>query len=273
VPSISIGNSQEIYVPGRPSEKHGFNVSIKSPTTPPGPPPPPPPPPPPGEFLGDGTYTILTGPTTCGSMYLNGNYNGVTLNTVQNNVLNFGTGSFTVEWWQYEGSLGHSHVRPFYFGTYPSQSFGVSYEGDTFYGWFPNATVVGSLTNNYGQWVHVAITRLNGVIKVFRNGQQLGSNIANTSNIVHTEGLTIGNERTPNIGSQFDGFITNFHIMKASKYLTNFTPNTSQPIPPTSQTVFLMACDDPSNVAKDYVGLNASSTGDNYYNALNPFGL
>jgi hypothetical protein len=61
--------------------------------------------------------------------------------------------------------------------------------------------------------------------------------------------------------------------MKASKYLTNFTPNTSQPIPPTSQTVFLMACDDPSNVAKDYVGLNASSTGDNYFNTFNPFGF
>ena len=61
--------------------------------------------------------------------------------------------------------------------------------------------------------------------------------------------------------------------MKASKYLTNFTPDTSKPIPPTSQTVFLLNCDDPTNASKDYVGLNATSTGDNYWNTLNPFGF
>lgn len=259
--SISLGNSQNIYIRGNPIWEGRFQVSVEAPSEGGS-----------GEFLGDGTYSVLPGPLTCGSLWLDGYTNGQTLQTTLNTTLNLGTGSFTVEWWQYEIDTGHSHVRPFYFGTYPTQSFGVSYEGSTFYGWFPSATSVGALTNNYGQWVHVALTRLNGVIKVFRNGQQLGGNIANTSNIVHNQGLTIGNERTANIGSQFNGYITNFHIMKASKYLTNFTPDTSKPIPPTSQTVFLLDCDDAGNVSKDYVGLNATSTGGSW-NSINPFGF
>jgi hypothetical protein len=149
----------------------------------------------------------------------------------------------------------------------------VSYEGPNFFGWFPSGTPVGSLGTYRNQWVHFAITRLNGVIKVFKNGQQLGTDINNTSNIVHSTGLTIANETTPTIAAQFGGYITNFHIMKASKYLTSFTPDTSKPIPPTSQTVFLLDCDDPSNVSKDYVGLNSTSTSDNFYNAANPFGF
>jgi hypothetical protein len=60
--------------------------------------------------------------------------------------------------------------------------------------------------------------------------------------------------------------------MKASKYLTNFTPDTSKPIPPTSQTVFLLSCDDAGNVSKDYVGLNATTTGSSW-NSINPFGF
>jgi len=273
VPSISIGNSQEISILGGRHKQHPFNVSITSPSAPAGPPPPPPPPPPPGEFLGDGTYTILTGPTTCGSMLIGGQFNGAVLQVTQNNALNLGTGSFTVEWWQNQNNVNNPFVRPFSFGTYPTATLAVSYEGPNFFGWFPSATPVGSLGTYRNQWVHFAITRLNGVIKVFKNGQQIGGDIANTSNIVHSTGLTIANETTPTIAAQFGGYITNFHIMKASKYLTSFTPDTSKPIPPTSQTVLLLDCDDPSNVSKDYVGLNSTSTSDNFYNAANPFGF
>ena len=263
--SVSVSDSQKIYVPGTPLGLGKFRVSIDAPSEGGGGGG--------GEFLGDGTYSVLSGPLTCGSFYIDGYTNGNTLQTNTNAALNFGTSSFTVEWWQYEVLTGHSHVRPFNFGSYPTQSFGVSYEGGTFYGWFPTATPIGPLTNNYGQWVHVAMTRLNGIIKVFRNGQQLGGNVANTSNIVHSTGLTIGNETTPGIGSQFTGYITNFHIMKASKYLTNFTPDTSKPIPPTSQTVFLLSCDEVGNVSKDYVGLNATSAYTNAWNSINPFGF
>jgi hypothetical protein len=248
------------------------SFSIKTPQSE-GAPPPPPPPPPPGEFLGDGTYTVLTGPTTCGSFFIDGSTSGNTLNTVASSQLNFGTGSFTIEWWQYQSGENNPFVRPFSFGSHPDATFAASYESSNLYGWFPGLEQFGSITPYKNQWVHFAITRLNGVIKLFKNGQQLGSNIANTSNIVHSTGLTVGGEETPTINTQFGGYITNFHIMKASKYLTNFTPDTSKPIPPTSQTVFLLDCDDAGNVSKDYVGLIATSAYGNTWNSINPFGF
>jgi hypothetical protein len=260
--NITVDDSSNIWVPLKPVGWGRVLVSVDTPSQTE-------PPPPPGE--GDGTYTTLTGPATCGSMYLHGSGNISTLQTVQNSVLDLGTGSFTVEWWQYEGAVGHSHVRPFYFGTYPTQSFGVSFELGSFYAWAPGAIMTGAMPNNYGQWVHFAMTRRNGVLTIFRNGGINGA-VNNTSNIVHTQGLTIGNEGTPGINSQFDGFITNFHIMKACKYLGSFTPDISKPIPPTSKTVFLLDCDDPTDVSKDYVGLNSTTT-DGSWNALNPFGF
>jgi hypothetical protein len=263
--SVSVSDSKKIYVPGTPLGLGKFRVSIDAPSEGGGGGG--------GEFLGDGTYSVLPGPLTCGSFAINGSTSGNTLNTVASSQLNFGTGSFTVEWWQYQSGENNPFVRPFSFGSYPSATFAVSYEGSNFFGWFPSATPVASIAPYKNQWVHFAITRLNGVIKVFKNGQQIGGDIANTSNISHSTGLTIGNEDTATIGAQFGGYITNFHIMKASKYLTNFTPDTSKPIPPTSQTVFLLSCDDAGNVSKDYVNLIATSAYGNTWNSINPFGF
>lgn len=220
------------------------------------------------------SFTTLPGPLTCGSVYFDGTTNGSILGINATGTMNFGTGNFTVEWWQYQDGLSHSHVRPFNYGTYPSQSFGVSYEGGTFYLWAPGANGIGTLGAYQNQWVHFAITRYNGNVKVFKNGTQIGSTIVNTNYISHSENLTIGNEATPNIDSQFGGYLTNLHMMTACKYGSNFTPDTSKPIPPTNYTVFLMDVDDPGAITKDYVAIHAGyATPGTVYSSVNPFGF
>ena len=239
---------------------------VKSPSTPPGPPPS-------GDFLGDGSYSILSGPLTCGSLYFNPNVIGSTLQLVQNSGMNLGMGNFTVEWWQNQFGENNSHVRPWNFGSYPGQTLGVSYEG-SFYLWRPGAYGVAALGTYKNQWVHFAIVRYNNIMTVYKNGQKLGNEIETIWNFTHNKGLTIGNEFIPNAGSQFGGYITNFHVMKAAKYLTGFNPDTSKPIPPTSATAYLLDCDDQANPTKDYVFANASgSNGDVSWNAANPFGF
>jgi hypothetical protein len=257
--SVSVGDSNKIYVPGTPLGLGKFRVNIDTPTQS-------------GGGGEDNSFTTLSGPLTCGSIYFDGTQSNSTARYSPWGGFNFGTGPFTVEWWQQQGGENHSHVRPFNFGTYPSQSFGVSYEGG-FYGWFPNANYIGPLGTYKNQWVHFAITRLNGVIKVFKNGTQIGSNLPNTNDIQHTSGLTIGNEESANLQSQFGGFMTNFHVMLAAKYTANFVPDATKPIPPTTKTIFLMDCDDSGNAMKDYTNINSGYGVNIVWNSANPFGF
>lgn len=259
--SVSVGDSSNISVVGTPLGLGKFRVSIDSPA----------------EGSGGGavvdSFTTLPGPLTCGSMFLDGNSAPSIAAINQNSILNLGTGNFTVEWWQYQDGINHSHVRPFNFGSYPTQSFGVSYEIGNFYLWAPGANMVGPLGAYQNQWVHFAITRYNGNVKVFKNGTQIGSTITNTNNIIHSTQLTIGNETMPGIESQFGGYFTNLHIMNACKYGSNFTPDTSKPIPPTNRTLLLLDCDDPASIVKDYVSLNTGFTSGAIYSSVNPFGF
>lgn len=55
----------------------------------------------------------------------------------------FGTGDFTVEWWQYQTDSS-PFPRIFSVGSFPSSAIGVSIEGGTFYVW------VGGSANNFG---------------------------------------------------------------------------------------------------------------------------
>lgn len=219
----------------------------------------------------DNSYTTLSAPILTGSLYFDGSVNGSTATINQWGGFNFETGPFTIEWWQYEAGENHGHVRPWYFGSYPTQSMGVSFEGGTFYLWAPNAFAIGSLGTYKNQWVHFAITRLNGQIKVFKNGTQIGSTLSNTNYISHTTDLTLGNEQSPSIGSQFGGYMTNFHIMLAAKYTSNFTPNTSGPIPKTTKSILLLDCDDSGNATKDYTGINSGYTSNVTWNSAQPF--
>lgn len=217
-----------------------------------------------------GDFTTLPGPSTCGSLYFSGPSR---INVNQWGGFNFADMPFTVEWWQYETGENNPWVRPFNFGSYPSQTFGVSFEGGNFFVWAPNANYMGSIGSYKDQWVHFAVVRRNNIIRVYKNGTQLGGDWANSNYIEHVTGMTIGNEGTPTSGSQFGGYITNFHVMIDSKYASNFTPDTSKPIPPTTKTIYLLDADVSGNPLKDYTNINASSAFGVTWAPDNPFGF
>lgn len=140
-----------------------------------------------------------------------------------------GTGDFTVEWFQYQTTTS-GFQRAFTVDDFNSIDIGVSVESATFYYW--NNSLVryssaGATTTNV--WIHWAVVRQSGVTKIYKNGTQLGSQIADTSNIGNiVDELTIGNENTASTLAAFVGYITNFRWVKGlAVYTGNFTVPTS----------------------------------------------
>lgn len=165
--------------------------------------------------------------------------------------LRFGTGDFTVEWWQYNTD-SNSAPRVFAMGTYAASNIGVSYEGNIFYFWNGTSPINIGARPSKNAWHHVAVTRSGTSLRVFVDGTQLGStqtvstNFSNTTNL-----LRIGNETTTSLGAAYGGKITNFHWVKGTaKYTANFTPATS-PLSAVANTKLLLKATNSGSLVTD----------------------
>jgi len=133
---------------------------------------------------------------------------------------------FTVEWFQYQTD-DHTWPRIFQRGVYPG-TLGVSIEGGTFYLWLSGANSLGDLTSYKNTWVHFAISRNSGIIRVFMNGVQIGTSINNNNSITSTNNLVLGNESVPSLQSAYGGYIYTFNwVHGVGKYPGNFTVPTT----------------------------------------------
>ena len=147
------------------------------------------------------------------------------------NEFDFGTGDFTIEWYQYQTDT-NSFPRIFQVGNYPTVSIGVSIEGGNFYYWANNSpnlvkTIPASSYKN--QWVHFAICRLNGVTNVFMNGTSIFS-MNDINNFNGANDLIISNESERSSGAAFGGYITYFTWVKGvALYTTDFTVSNDYP--------------------------------------------
>ena len=136
----------------------------------------------------------------------------------------FGTGNFTIEWFQYQ-STATSFPRLFWYGTGPS--LGASLEG-TFYFW-PSVTGLGSYGTILNTWVHFALVRISGTLSLYKDGTLVNSAANNTNVTDNTSTFYIGSKAASGLQSeQFIGSITNFRVCKGvGVYTGNFTKPTS----------------------------------------------
>ena len=145
--------------------------------------------------------------------------------------LNFGTGNFTVEWFQYQTD-SNNFPRPLWYSNGVNAVYwGVSIEGGTFYFWTPGANNMASsvqLGTYKNVWVHFAVVRSSNVIKLYKNGTQIGSNVSNSANITTTNGtLAVGGKNYgANYLEQFGGSITSVRVCNIAVYSGNFTTPT-----------------------------------------------
>jgi len=207
----------------------------------------------------NGTSTTTSNPysgISANSYSMNGTSNYLSIPASSNWA--FGTGDFTVEWWQYMTSQP-ANPRIFAIGNYPSTAIGVSIEGGTFYIWensgFRYST---NLTSYLSAWIHFAISRVSGQTSLYRNGTKVGSSYSDAYNINNSSTqLCIGQESTPTASSYFPGYITSFRICKGlGVYTGNFTAPTS----PLGQT----------QSANPYGGSNTSAITNQCVLLLNP---
>ena len=142
----------------------------------------------------------------------------------------FGTGDFTIEWWHYQiGTV--LYPRVFSIGTYPTAAIAVSIESGSLYFWeltIPAKAII-ALTNHQNIWTHFAISRVSNVTRIFRDGVQIGTNLTDNNNINDaTNTLRIGAESTSSVNTNFNGYISNFRIVKGTGlYTGTFTPSTT----------------------------------------------
>jgi hypothetical protein len=187
--------------------------------------------------------------------------------------LQFGTGSFTIEWWQRLSSGAASFPRVFEQSSGPMVSMEGSSASRTFYFWAgAGFTAFSSLTSSLNDtWNHFAVVRsgsASGNLKVYRNGSQIGSSATNTTNFSSTNTINIGNRASGLSSEAFSGSITNFHWVKGvAKYSGSFTP--TGPLSPISGSTGLLllaatsasAYTDSSGYNKTILATSASWTG------------
>lgn len=186
------------------------------------------------------------------------------------NDFDFGTGDFTIEWYQYQTDL-NPFTRIFQVGTLlgSTVSIGVSIErsgqSGIFYYWRNNAfTPISTISrSNYiNKWVHFAVSRSSGRTQIFMNGVSISS-IVDTTNYNGTADLVIGNESSPANNTSFGGYITYFTWVKGiALYTSSFTVSNTYPTL-TNDYILLLTADEfggtlGSTVANNNVGTGVS---------------
>jgi hypothetical protein len=153
--------------------------------------------------------------------------------------LNFGTGDFTIEWYQYETDT-NANPNPFSRGTYSTPTIGVSIEGTTFYYWIGGTTHSFSYSRTPNAWTHFAIVRSGGTTAIYKNGNNQ-TYFTDTNNYSSSDNLTIANEMSLTNNAAFGGYMAYFSWnVGYARYNTNFTVNNDYP-PLIPSTVLLLS--------------------------------
>ena len=160
-----------------------------------------------------------------GSGYFDGT--GDYLVTPSNAAFTFGTGDFTAEAWVYPTSLSASNKVIFDFRAANDTS---GYQIGLYSTTTPYvANSIGGILNGTATmapnaWMHVAVTRESGTLRIFINGVQAGS-VSNSLNCTNTI-CNIGGNYSG--GEAFPGYIANARVIKGTAvYTSAFTPPTS----------------------------------------------
>lgn len=160
-----------------------------------------------------------------GSMYFDGTGDG--LFTVSTPNLAFGTGDFTVEFWLYLAANLNTFAKVIQMGT-SGNCFTIEAQGTANVLNVSNYTSTVYLTSNTalttGTWIHVAVTRASGALRIFQNGASVGG-VSNSIDFPNSGGIYIGRSST---GQETNGYIDDLRITKGyARYTTTFTPPTS----------------------------------------------
>jgi hypothetical protein len=194
--------------------------------------------------------------------------------------LAIGTGSFTVEWFQYYQD-SDANAIVFSIGTFGAgdgNELSVTYVGTQLYLFTDgsSSTVAGAVTKNV--WQHVAVVG-NGAadgsrnVKVYVNGELKLTRTVNYDITQTSSALRIGNQTNATVANgNYAGLLTNFRWVKGTQvYTTTFTPST-EPLTLISGTQLLLLASNETDVVKDSSSASRTPTNTGVtYSASTPF--
>jgi len=208
-------------------------------------------------ITGLGGANAITGSTHFAGEANTGNYLRVDTGLTED--FTFGTGDFTIEFWANSQASGFQQHFWDARGTTNSQRIMLYMDSNNTMYYFDGTAerIQSSSALPIGDWVHVALVRASATTKLYWNGTQTGSThtsdtvdfLAPThgSAFIGSNGGTNGIE--PSGGGYFNGFLSNYRIVKGTAvYTANFTPPNTR-LPVIDGTV-LLTCTSPGNVSK-----------------------
>jgi hypothetical protein len=171
-------------------------------------------------------YTILANP---GSVQLNGSTQYLTVSN--NTSLDMASGDFTVELWfnpsttsgaiftKRNSNINYSPIQLIW----GSSQFTV-YISTTGSSWAVSSVTTGSYLT--GNWYHVALVRSSNLIYLYVNGVSSITPVAVSGSLMtNADSFVVGADAASGPGSVFNGYISNFRIVKGvAVYTSAFTP-------------------------------------------------
>jgi hypothetical protein len=229
-----------------------------------------------GDIVVAGTYTSATlsngftySSSASGSILFSNAGTGSYLQVPNDADFQFGTGDFTVEWFQYQlTSTGVARIvamaSQFQIQITSGGNVNMVVTGGTV---FSSPAISGYLNT----WKHFAFVRQSNTVTLYVDGVAITSGPV-TNNILPTANFRMGNTLTPSSANAFDGYITNFNWIKGTaKYTAAFTPPSAQ-IVPSANTKFFLPVTSSGTAYDDASGLNKTVTPtDTTYSANTPF--
>ena len=166
------------------------------------------------------------------STYMDGN--GL-ISTPDNDDFDFGIGDFTVEIWaRANATSGDQYIVSWENptgGTRPNAGHaGINiYNGNWRIGGFNQYLVGGNTGLQSETWMHIAMSRVSGTLRVFVNGTLIGSVNATGVQFSCSSNFTLG-KYAGAAGHRFVGYLQDLRVYKGvGKYINNFTPASRDP--------------------------------------------
>jgi len=142
--------------------------------------------------------------------------------------LNFGTGDFTIEFWTAFGGIGAGYPRILEMVQYPSSNgFQVGIENGTttpyVYAGNNVTNIISTARLGVGAWVHIAVSRISGTVRLFVNGVSQGTPMLGDTTNCTSGYLCIGKAESG--GDAYYGYVEDVRLTKGvGRYSANFTP-------------------------------------------------
>jgi len=156
--------------------------------------------------------------------------NGDYLSIPNTSLLQLGSSDWTIECWAYINSTtgdqrpisqNNSNYEFAFFMSSGGAMYAASYQS----GGSTNFNIsMGTLSA--GQWYHLAASRSGSTVRAFVNGILQNSATYSGTIDARTGGWRLGASYVP--GDYFNGYLNDVRITKYARYITNFTPPTSQ---------------------------------------------